>query len=135
MKRLFLPFITALLLVIHPAAALRSHAACAKVSIEILQELTLERVAFDAKLVITNGIPDQSLQDIRVDVVVRDNNGNVKNGLFFVRPPSLSGISGSLDGSGNVAASGQATGTLLSIYLLCHNLNNQKRRESPYYRA
>lgn len=79
-------------------------AACAKVSIEILQELTIERTAFDAKLVLTNGIPDQSLENIRVDVVIQDGSGNLKNELFFVRPPSLSGISGALDGSGTVSA-------------------------------
>lgn len=92
-----------------------AHAACAKVSIEILQELTLERTAFDAKLVITNGISDQALQDIRVDVVVWDTSGNVKNDLFFVRTPSLSGISGALDGSGSVVASGRGEAHWLII--------------------
>lgn len=103
------------MLIIHPAAALRSHAACAKVSIEILQELTVERTAFDAKMVITNGIPDQTLQDVRVDVVIRDFNGNVKNDIFFVRPPSLSGISGALDGSGSVAPSARGEAHWLII--------------------
>jgi beta propeller repeat protein len=90
-------------------------AACAKVSIEILQELTVERTAFDAKMVITNGIPDQTLQDVRVDVVIRDFNGNIKNNIFFVRPPTLSGISGSLDGSGSVAPSGRGEAHWLII--------------------
>jgi beta propeller repeat protein len=90
-------------------------AACAKVSIEILQELTLERVAFDAKLVLTNGIPDQSLQNVRVDVVIRDISGNVKNDVFFVRPPTLSGIGGAMDGSGSVAASGRGEAHWLII--------------------
>jgi len=92
-----------------------AYAACAKVSIEILQELTIERTAFDAKLVVTNGIPDQSLQDIRVDVVVRDNSGNLKNDLFFVRTPTLSGIGGALDGSGSVIASGRGEAHWLII--------------------
>jgi hypothetical protein len=92
-----------------------AHAACAKVSIEILQELTLERVAFDAKLVLTNGIPDQSLQNVRVDVVIRDFSGNVRNDVFFVRPPTLSGIGGALDGSGSVAPSGRGEAHWLII--------------------
>jgi len=90
-------------------------AACAKVSIEILQELTIERTAFDAKLVLTNGIPDQSLENIRVDVVIQDGSGNLKNELFFVRPPSLSGISGALDGSGTVSAAGRGEAHWLII--------------------
>jgi beta propeller repeat protein len=116
MKRIAL-FLMGMLLTfgLNLAGASAAHAACAKVSIEILQELTLERVAFDAKLVITNGIPDQSLQDVRVDVVVRDFNGNVKNDVFFVRPPTLSGIGGALDGSGSVAPSGRGEAHWLII--------------------
>lgn len=104
MRRFVMPLIMGLLLLCHAVCAPGAEAACAKVSIEILQELTIERVAFDAKLVLTNGIPDQALQNIRVDVIVRDSGGNVKNDLFFVRPPTLTGFSGSLDGSGSVAA-------------------------------
>lgn len=105
MKKIIMPFIFGFLLLFQAAYAPRSEAACAKVSIEILQQLTIERVAFDAKLVITNGIPDQPLQNIRVDVIIRDFNGNVKNDIFFVRPPILTGISGALDGAGSVQAS------------------------------
>lgn len=92
-----------------------AHAACAKVSMQILQELTVERVAFDAKLAITNGISDQSLDNLRVDVIIRDFNGNVKNDLFFVRPPILTGVTGNLDGSGSVGASGKGEAHWLII--------------------
>lgn len=116
MKRI-MPHVTALLITVGLLLGQSSdtQAACAKVSIEILQELTIERVAFDAKLVITNGIPDQSLQDVRVDVIIRDTNGNVKNDIFYVRPPTLSGISGAMDGSGSVAASGRGEAHWLII--------------------
>ncbi len=116
MKRI-MPHVTALLITVGLLLGQSSGAlaACAKVSIEILQELTIERAAFDAKLVITNGIPDQSLQDVRVDVVIRDFNGNVKNDAFFVRPPTLSGISGTMDGSGQVAASARGEAHWLII--------------------
>jgi beta propeller repeat protein len=115
MKRLLMPLLIVLLLVSSFAAPLRAHAACASVSIEILQQLTLERTAFDAKMVITNGIADQSLDNIRVDVSIVDTSGNVKSDLFFVRPPALSGISGSLDGSGSVGASGRGESHWLII--------------------
>jgi beta propeller repeat protein len=76
----------------------------------ILQQLTVERVAFDAKLAVSNGIPDSALQNMRVDVIIKDGAGNVKNDIFFVRPPVLTGISGALDGTGSVApaSSGEA---------------------------
>jgi beta propeller repeat protein len=102
MKRSIVPFILGVLLS-QLFVASSSEAACAKVSMQILQQLTVERVAFDAKLVIANGISDQVLQNIRVDVNITDGNGNVKNEIFFVRPPALTGISGSLDGTGNVS--------------------------------
>jgi len=87
-----------------------AHAACANVSMKILQQMTIERVAFDANLSISNGIADQPLSNLRVDVMVQDASGNVMNNIFFVRPPALTNISGALDGSGSVSAatSGEA---------------------------
>lgn len=76
---------------------------CAKVSLEILQELTLERIAFDAKMVITNNVPDKDLTDIRVDVTIKDAEGNVKNDLFYIRVSSTNNIN-SVDGYGVVKA-------------------------------
>ena len=83
-----------------PAHAVEG-AACAKVSIEIAQELTLERVVFDAKLVLTNNLPDQDLTNVRVDVHIQDADGNVKNEIFFVRSPTTDNIS-DVDGTGTV---------------------------------
>jgi hypothetical protein len=95
-----------MMLLLQLFVASSSNAVCASVKIEILQELTLERVAFDAKLVITNSIPDKSLDNARVEVVIKDNSGNVKNDIFFVRTPTLDGIS-AVDGTGTVAAGAQ----------------------------
>lgn len=77
--------------------------ACSNVKMEILQELTIERVAFDAKMVITNNVPDQGLSSIRVDVSIKDNDGNVQDNLFFVRVSSLQNIA-AVDGTGTVQA-------------------------------
>ncbi len=46
------------------AAQAVTESSCARVKIEIAQELTLERVAFDATMVIHNKITDQDLTDI-----------------------------------------------------------------------
>ncbi|MCF6179157.1 MAG: hypothetical protein L3J63_07185, partial [Geopsychrobacter sp.] len=70
-----------------------AESSCARVKIEILQELTVERVAFDAKMVIYNKIPDKALSDIRVDVTIADETGNLKNEMFFVRVTSQDNIS------------------------------------------
>jgi beta propeller repeat protein len=106
MKKSIIPVLLSMMLLLQLFVASSSNAVCASVKIEILQELTLERVAFDAKLVITNSIPDKSLDNARVDVVIKDNSGNVKNDIFFVRTPTLDGIS-AVDGTGTVAAGAQ----------------------------
>ncbi len=90
-----------MVLVLSLAIPSSSWAACSSVTIEILQELTLERVAFDARMVITNNIPDKDLTDVRVDVTIKDADGNTKNDIFFKRVSSMNNIS-SVEGSGIV---------------------------------
>ncbi len=75
--------------------------ACSSVKIEILQELTLERIAFDAKLKVTNNIPDKSLDHLRVDIVIRDGAGNEKGELFFIKAPDCTNVS-DVSGNGSV---------------------------------
>lgn len=48
---------------------------CARVKIEIKQELTLERQAFDAEMRITNTLPATALERVDVDVWVTDEAG------------------------------------------------------------
>lgn len=68
---------------------------CARVRIEILQELTLERQAFEARMTIHNGLPETTLTDLSVNVTFADRNGvsvratsdaNDTTALFFIRP-------------------------------------------------
>ena len=86
----------------HGVRVQEAHAVCAQASIQIAQDLALERIAFDARLVITNSIPDKSLQNIRVDVFMKDQSGTLKNELFFLKVSSLTNIA-SVDGNGLVA--------------------------------
>ncbi|TAL27072.1 MAG: hypothetical protein EPN94_02085 [Nitrospirae bacterium] len=97
-----IPLVMIALVAIIPSISI-AETACSRVSIEILQELTLERIAFDAKMVITNNIPDKDLSDIRVDVILKDANGNVKNDLFSMRVSSTNKIN-AVDGTGVVKA-------------------------------
>jgi hypothetical protein len=50
-----------------PLSALAQLAICAQVKIEILQELTLEREAFEARMTINNGMPGVALENLSVD--------------------------------------------------------------------
>ncbi|MCP3870643.1 MAG: hypothetical protein GY703_21640 [Gammaproteobacteria bacterium] len=89
---------------------------CAEVKIEIQQELTLERQAFDAHMRINNGLETIRLENVDVDVSFADEQGNSvratsnpndTDAAFFIRLGSLNGIS-DVSGRGTVAASSSA---------------------------
>ena len=52
---------------------------CAEVKIEIHQEMTLERQAFDAHMRINNGLTHITLSDVDVDIVFTNEEGNSTN--------------------------------------------------------
>ncbi len=102
----FLPFLNAF-------AA--ENSLCASVKIEIKQEITLERQAFDANMKINNGFPNLTLENINIQVKFQDKDGNNviatsnpddTNALFFIRVSSITGVVNSnISGSGTVPPS------------------------------
>lgn len=76
-------------------------AVCAEVKIEIVQEATFERIAFDARLAITNNDQGTALTNVRVDVSITDPDGNPADDLFYVRISDLKNIL-AVDGTGIV---------------------------------
>lgn len=103
------------------ASAPAAHAAddattCARVKIEIKQELSLERQAFDAEMKISNAMDGASLSDVKVVVKFTDEAGvpveassdsSNTTAKFFIRVSSKDGIS-DVDGAGVVNASSTA---------------------------
>ncbi|WP_155324681.1 carboxypeptidase regulatory-like domain-containing protein [Desulfosarcina ovata] len=93
-----------------------SDAVCAQVKIEINQELTLERQAFDAHMRINNGLTHISLEDVSVSVWFNDADGNAvlatsdssdTSALFYIRVDEMTNIS-DVSGAGTVAPSTSA---------------------------
>lgn len=88
---------------------------CAEVKIVIEQEASFERQAFDARMVLRNGLTESDLDSVSVQLLFMDKNGNsvsatqnpnAKDALFFYRVDSLMGIEDVDDGcvgSGTVA--------------------------------
>lgn len=83
---------------------------CATVKIEIKQELTLERQAFDAEMRINNTIDTDAIENVGVEIKVTDEAGvpvmissdpNDLNAKFFVRISNRENIS-AVDGTGTV---------------------------------
>ena len=84
---------------------------CARVKIEIKQELTLERQAFDAEMKISNQLDAASLTEVKVVVKVTDDQGvpvlvsddpDNLAAKFFLRVSSKENIA-AVDGTGVVA--------------------------------
>ena len=83
---------------------------CARVKIEVAQELTLERQAFDAHMRINNGLDLIGLENVRVDVTFLDRDGKTvrsssdpedDSALFFIRLDTIDNID-RVDGLGSV---------------------------------
>lgn len=87
------------------------HALCATVKIEIQQELTLERQAFDAHMRINNGLSTVPIEEVAVVVSFYDEDGNPveassdpddTSASFFIRLDTMENIDG-VDGTGAVS--------------------------------
>lgn len=100
----FFIFISAILLIM-AAVVLTGGAAqaqvCATVKIEIAQELALERIAFDGRLIITNNLPDQPLVNLSVTLNIMSETGEDASQLFFTKLLSLNKID-AVDGTGTI---------------------------------
>lgn len=108
--------IVLLFLFLLSAVAAQAESICAEVKIEIKQELTLERQAFDAHMRINNGLDHISLENVNVDVTFADEDGNAvlatsdPNNLdakFYIRIDTMEGIT-DVTGNGTVAAATSA---------------------------
>ncbi|HEY0201142.1 MAG TPA: hypothetical protein VGC24_05570, partial [Burkholderiaceae bacterium] len=91
-----------LLFLAQGAAAQSADAVCSEVKIVIEQKLSLERQAFDAKLVLTNGMTDQKLENVNIELQFFDQNNapvaattdpSVVGPRFFYRTDVITGIS------------------------------------------
>ena len=85
---------------------------CAAVKIEILQELTLERIGFLATLEVTNNDAVDPITGFTAGLrFTQPQSGGVQEdatALFWVRQPELINING-IDGEGNIAPGAKAT--------------------------
>ncbi|ESQ14356.1 MAG: hypothetical protein N838_11845 [Thiohalocapsa sp. PB-PSB1] len=92
-----------------PVAAVET--LCARVVIEIAQEVTFERQAFEARMVINNGLDALAIDDVDIDVAFTDENDEPvlassdpdnAEAAFFIRVDGMTGID-AIDGTGTIA--------------------------------
>lgn len=107
----------ALLLAFKPVSVVAQEPVCSVVKIQIQQELTLERQAFDAHMRITNGLDLTALEDIDINVWFQDADGTPvqassdpdnTSALFFITLDQATGITGGVDGNGTIGPGAQA---------------------------
>ena len=81
---------------------------CVEVRLQIKQEATLEREAFDAALEIANQYPETGLTNFRVNILIKDPQGVSADNLFFVKISSKEAIN-AVDGTGTIQPASTAT--------------------------
>lgn len=110
-------FVFLILFIFNPiSVAVAEESFCARVSIEIKQELTFERQGFDAHMRINNGLEGFVIENVNINVKFSDENGNPvlatsdpnnTEAAFFIRIDSLSGID-DVSGTGTIPSASSA---------------------------
>lgn len=90
------------------SSSAQEEALCAEVKIEIMQELTMERQGFEALMRITNSLDTFSLENVSVNVLFTDVDGNpvvatsntaASNAAFFIRVDDTRDVTGLQNGA------------------------------------
>jgi|GEM_PF-1610690 len=92
----------------------KSSSVCATVTVQFSQTLTMTREAFEGTLTIFNGHATDAMENISLDLEVKDENGVIRNDLFQINTQSLDQISG-IDGSGILSALTDGTAVIMFI--------------------
>ena len=115
-----IPLLFFSLVLLFPAFSHAAESTCAEVKIQISQELTLERQAFDAHMRIKNGLANITLEHVQVVVNFEDEDGNsvvassdpdvdpeATGARFFISVDSMENID-DVDGQGTINPSTSA---------------------------
>ena len=95
-----------------------SSSVCATLSLSIEQTMTMTRQAFRGKLKIFNGHEDTAMKDLRLNLLVRDMQGQVATAHEFqINAESLNGFSGALDLTSGWTLDAQETGTATILFI------------------
>ena len=87
---------------------------CAKISVSFKQTMTMTREAFEGTLKIFNGHTTDPMQDINVNIVIKDEDGVDRTDLFQINVTSLSDITG-VDGTGTLDAQKEGIAQFMMI--------------------
>lgn len=90
---------------------MRTSSVCASISLSISQTMTMTRQAFDGTLKVFNGHESEAMKDVKLNLIIRDEDGNIASSHEFqTNPTGLDGFNGALDLPGGWALGSGETG-------------------------
>jgi beta propeller repeat protein len=114
-QRFLLQLGTGLFACLPLAAQQQFQGLCSRVKIEIAQELTIERIGFEAVLKVTNNDAEDPINQFSAALTFRDaETGEDASDRFFVKPPEFININ-RVDGTGIIGPTKQAIATWFII--------------------
>ena len=95
-----------------------SSSVCASITLQFKQTMTMTRQAFRGTLKVYNGHPTESMTDVKLNLEVKDANGNVATAHEFqINPESLDGFSGELSFESGWTLEGDSNGTATVLFI------------------
>jgi len=92
---------------------------CAKITLKLSQSMTMTRQAFRGTLTVFNGHETDAMQNVRLNLVVKNNTtGKVTTSHEFqINPESIDGFQGNVDFNSGWTLDANATGTATVIFI------------------
>jgi hypothetical protein len=87
---------------------------CASVTIQITQKVVMTREAFEGTLTLYNGNKTTAMEEIKLNLEIKDEKGYLCNDLFHIETKALDILTG-IDGTGSLGAEKKGSATILFI--------------------
>lgn len=95
-----------------------SSSVCASISLQFSQKMVMTRQAFRGTLTVFNGNETTAMSDVKLALVVKDENGNVATAHEFqINPETLTGFDGNLDLEDGWTLDAQQTGVATVMFI------------------
>lgn len=95
-----------------------SNSVCSSITLQFSQKMVMTRQAFRGTLTVYNGNETESMTDVKLSLVVTDEDGNVATSHEFqINPESLDGFDGELSLNGGWTLDASETGTATIMFI------------------
>lgn len=95
-----------------------SSSVCASISLQLSQTMTMTRQAFRGSLTVFNGNEEKAMENVRLNLEVRDENGTLATAHEFqINAESLDGFTGNLDLTSGWSLAANETGTATILFI------------------